>query len=304
MYLATFEADGRVRLGAVVGQRVVDLAAESRRAGSDPLPADMLAFVDDAAVNLERAHRLLTSLGPAAGYLLSEVRLLAPIPRPRQNVLCVGRNYLEHVAEGARTRGEDVRTPEHPAFFTKRATAVIGPGAPIRWDPAVTAGLDWEAELAVVIGRRGKNIPPQHAYDYVFGYTCANDVSARDVQHKRHGGQWFRGKSLDDSCPLGPWIVTREALPNPHGRRITCRVNGVVKQDANTADMIFDIPTLIAELSAGLTLEPGDILLTGTPSGVGYARSPQEFLRPGDVVEVEIEGLGVLRNPVAAVERD
>ncbi|MBI4506452.1 MAG: fumarylacetoacetate hydrolase family protein [Chloroflexi bacterium] len=303
MRLATFEVQGLARLGAVVGSRVVDLAAEARHAGGDPLPSDMLAFLDNAVANLERTRRLLACAGPSAGQPLDAVRLLAPIPRPRQNVLCVGRNYLEHIAEGARTRGEAVQTPEHPAFFTKRATAVIGPAAPIRWDAAVTAGLDWEAELAVVIGRPGRDIPSERAYEYVFGYACANDVSARDVQHKRHGGQWFRGKSLDDSCPLGPWIVTSDELPNPHGLRIACCVNGALKQDANTADMIFDIPTLIAELSAGLTLEPGDILLTGTPSGVGCARAPQEFLRPGDVVEVEIEGLGVLRNPVVTAER-
>jgi 2-keto-4-pentenoate hydratase/2-oxohepta-3-ene-1,7-dioic acid hydratase in catechol pathway len=217
-------------------------------------------------------------------------------------VVAVGRNYKEHVEEAARSRRQEIPLPEHPVFFTKRASAVIGPEAPIPWDAKLTEGLDWEAELAVVFGRRGTNIPPAQVFDYVFGYTCANDISARDLQSKRHGGQWFKGKSLDGSCPLGPWIVTADELLNPHDLEIVCRVNGQVKQRSNTRMMIFDIPAMAAELSAGLTLEPGDVFLTGTPSGVGFARTPPEFLRPGDVVEVEIQGIGVLRNRVVAVE--
>lgn len=304
MRLATYERRGAVRLGAVVGDRVVDLAALSERDDGRRLPADMLAFIDDGAANLARARQVLA--GPdlsRESHPLAEVRLLAPIPRPRQNVIAVGRNYTEHVAEGARARGQAVTLPEHPVYFTKRASAVIGPDADIPWDAELTEGLDWEAELAVVFGRRGKDIPPDRADEYVFGYTCGNDISARELQIKRHGGQWFKGKSLDGSCPLGPWIVTTDELPDPHGLKLACRVNGQVKQHASTSMMIFNIPTMVAELSAGLTLEPGDVLLTGTPSGVGFARNPPEFLRPGDLVEVEIEGIGVLRNRLVAAKR-
>jgi len=304
MRLATYELQGAVRLGAVVGDRIVDLAALSERDGGRQVPADMLAFIDDGAANLARARQLLA--GPDAAREsrpLAEVRLLAPIPRPRQNVMAIGRNYKDHVAEGARARGQAMVLPEHPVFFTKRASAVIGPEETIPWDAKLTEGLDWEAELAIVFGRRGKDIQPGQAYDYVFGYTCANDISARDLQIKRHGGQFFKGKSLDGSCPLGPWIVTPDEVPNPHDLQIASRVNGQVKQQANTSMMIFDIPTMVEELSAGLTLEPGDVFLTGTPSGVGFARTPPEFLRPGDVVEVEVQGIGVLRNRLVAAER-
>lgn len=297
MRLVTYAQDGGARLGALVGDRVVDIESLSRRAGGQPLPADMLAFIDGGAATLAQAQKLLASAGKTEGQPLSAVRLLAPIPRPRQNVICLGLNYSEHVAEGARARGQQTVLPENPIFFTKRATAVIGPEAPIRWDPNVTGGLDWEAELAVIIGRPGKDIPKDQVYDYVFGYTCANDISARDLQ-RRHGGQWFKGKSIDDGCPLGPWIVTHDELSNAQSLRISCRVNGEVKQDSHTSMMIFDIPTIVATFSAGLTLEPGDIFMTGTPSGVGVSRTPPEFLRPGDVVEVEVEGIGVLRNPV------
>ena len=304
MRLVTFVHAGTARVGAVVGDRVVDLAALAEKDGGSALPADMLAFIDGGEANLARARQLLEKADPAReGLALAEVRLLAPIPRPRQNVLAVGRNYKEHVAEGARAQGQAVSLPEHPVYFTKRASAVVGPEAPIPWDETLTEGLDWEAELAVVLGRQGKDIAPDRVYDYVFGYTCGNDISARDLQIRRHGSQWFKGKSLDASCPLGPWIVTRDELPNPHALNIVCRVNGQIKQQANTSEVIFEIPTLVAELSRGFTLEPGDILLTGTPSGVGFARTPPEYLRSGDVVEVEIEGIGTLRNPVVAAGR-
>jgi 2-keto-4-pentenoate hydratase/2-oxohepta-3-ene-1,7-dioic acid hydratase in catechol pathway len=160
--------------------------------------------------------------------------------------------------------------------------------------------MDWEAELALVIGRGGKTIPKEWALDHVFGYTCFNDVTGRDLQRRR-GGQWYMGKSLDTYGPMGPWIVTADELPDPGNLHIMCRVNGVTKQDSNTKFLIFDIPTCIADYSMAITLEPGDVISTGTPNGVGYARNPPEFLQPGDVVEVEVEGIGVLHNPIAAV---
>jgi len=297
MRLATFARHGVARLGAVVGERVVDLAALAAACGRH-LPDNMLAFIDDAEGNLALAGELLAAAGEREGYPLAEVRLLAPIPRPRQNVIAVGRNYREHAREILRAQGEAAAFPEHPLFFTKRATAVIGPEEPILWQPSVSDAFDREVELVVVFGRRGRNIPRERAYDYVFGYTCADDVAARDVQLRKHGGQWFKGASLDNSCPLGPWLVTRDELPNPHDLRLTCRVNGVLKQDASTSQMVFDIPALIEELSAGMTLEPGDVLLTGAPAGAGIGFDPPEFLRAGDVIEVAIEGIGTLRNPV------
>ncbi|MDP8922688.1 MAG: fumarylacetoacetate hydrolase family protein, partial [Chloroflexota bacterium] len=235
---------------------------------------------------------------PGAGLLpCSEVKLLAPIPRPRKNVFALGLNYSEHVAEGARARGVEVKLPEYPVFFTKAVTAVIGPEDPIPFDGRLSDKWDWEAELAVVIGKGGRDIPKARALEHVFGYTCLNDVSVRDVQRK-HGGQFFRGKSIDGTCPIGPWIVTRDEVPNVQNLRIGTKVNGVQKQDSNTSYMIFDVATTIESLSAGMTLEPGDIIATGTPDGVGFARTPPELLKPGDVVEVEVEGIGVLRNAV------
>jgi 2-keto-4-pentenoate hydratase/2-oxohepta-3-ene-1,7-dioic acid hydratase in catechol pathway len=231
---------------------------------------------------------------------LASLELLAPIPEPRRNLICIGMNYREHAAEGQRARGQPVKMPEVPVFFTKATTSANGPYSDIPYDPAVTAQLDWEVELAVIIGRRGKNIPRDHALDHVFGYTVVNDVSARDLQYS-HGGQFFKGKSLDGCCPMGPWIITRDEVPDPHALKLRCRVNGVVKQDWHTGDMIFDIPTLIEWLSRGMTLLPGDIIATGTPHGVGFARTPPEFLQPGDVVECEVEGIGALRNRVVAV---
>ncbi|HEX5939660.1 MAG TPA: fumarylacetoacetate hydrolase family protein [Dehalococcoidia bacterium] len=231
-------------------------------------------------------------------FKLSEVELLAPI-RPRKNVFCVGLNYLDHIAEGNRTFGREVKDQEAPVFFTKPPTAIVGPFEDVLLHTAVSTQLDWEVELGVVIGRAGRNISREDALDYVFGYTVVNDVTSRDVQ-SRHK-QWFRGKGLDGSCPIGPWIVTVDELPDPQKVNITCRVNGIEKQSANTAQMIFDVRTIIEELSQGLTLEPGDVIATGTPSGVGFARTPPEWLADGDVMESEIEGIGTIRNRVRAV---
>ena len=181
-------------------------------------------------------------------------------------------------------------------FFSKAPTAVTGPYDNVPFHAHVSTSLDWEAELGVVIGTGGKDIAEGDAMRHIWGYTVVNDVSWRDIQ-RRHGGQWHKGKSLDGSCPMGPWIVTADAL-DPTNLRIACRVNGVSKQDSNTKFLYFKLPRLIAELSAGMTLEPGDIISTGTPEGVGFARTPPEFMKPGDLMETEIEGIGVLRNPI------
>jgi 2-keto-4-pentenoate hydratase/2-oxohepta-3-ene-1,7-dioic acid hydratase in catechol pathway len=227
---------------------------------------------------------------------LSEVTLSAPVT-PRKNIVCVGRNYLGHAEEIARARGTELKLPAVPTFFTKAPTAVVGPASILRLSPELSQQYDWEAELAVIIGKRCRDVPKEQAHEAIFGYTCLNDVTARDLQNAHM--QWFKGKSLDATCPLGPWIVGTEEIPHPQALRVTMRVNGVVKQDASTSSMIFSIAEIIASLSRGMTLEPGDVIATGTPEGVGFARKPPEFLKDGDILEVEIAGIGVLRNTVA-----
>ena len=226
--------------------------------------------------------------------------MAAPIPVPARNVYAVGWNYVEHFEEGKSLRDPNQTLPEHPVFFTKGSHTVNGPYDPIPYDPAVSTLIDWEGELAVILGKRGKNIPEEKAMEHVFGFCVINDTTARDVQQKRHGGQWFKGKSLDGHGPLGPWIVTASGFAHDDLHLVT-RVNGVVKQDASTRQMHFKVPRIIAELSLGLTIEPGDIIATGTPPGIGHARKPPEYLKPGDVMETEIAGIGVLRNVITAV---
>lgn len=231
-------------------------------------------------------------------FKLSSVHVLAPIPRPRKNVFCVGWNYVEHFEEGAKMRvGPVQELPAHPTFFTKAVTAVNGPYDRIPLHPGVTEKVDWEVELGVIIGKRGANIKEADALKHVFGYTVINDVSAREVQRK-HGQQWMKGKSLDGHCPMGPWIVTADEMKDWANLDVITRVNGAVKQNSNTRHMHFKVPRIIAELSAGLTLEPGDIISTGTPAGVGHARTPPEFLKAGDLLETEVGGIGVLKNRI------
>lgn len=305
MRLITFEREGAARLGALVGDRAVDLAALAESSG-ERLPADMLGLIDLGPAGLQRVRALLDRAGSHlpqhTSYPLSAVKLLAPLPRPRKNVICLGLNYADHVEEGSRAMNLQRDLPKEPVYFSKPPTTIVGPEAPVVHDERVSQKMDWEAELAVIIGRTGKRIAKDQALAYVFGYSCFNDVSARDLQRAR-GGQWHLGKSLDTYGPLGPWIVTADELPDPQALEIICRVNGVEKQHANTKYMIFDVATCIADWSQGITLEPGDIIATGTPSGVGFARNPPEFMQPGDTVEIEIERIGVLRNPIVAAPR-
>ena len=296
MRLVTFApgAGAAPRVGLVRdGKQVIDL---SQAGGKPPFDAaDMISLIAAGEKALAWLRDMAAKSKEAAP--LDKVRLHAPIPRPRKNVFCVGWNYLEHFKEGEKTRAQKVELPEHPAFFSKAATSVTGPYDAIPFDAKISEKIDWEVELGVVIGPGGKNIAEADAMKHVFGYTVVNDVSARDLQ-RRHGGQWFKGKSLDGTCPMGPWIATADEVPDPQELRITCRVNGVTKQDSNTSHMYFKIPRLLAELSAGLTLEPGDIISTGTPAGVGHARTPPEFMKAGDVLESEVVGLGLLRNKI------
>lgn len=239
--------------------------------------------------------RVRARLAEGPRMALAAVELLAPIPDPVRNVFCLGWNYAEHSQEAAHLREKETRLPERPVFFTKATTTVNGPFADIFMDARVSEQNDWEVELGVVVGPGGRNIPRADAMAHVFGFTVINDVSARDVQIA-HGKQFFKGKSLDGYCPMGPCLVTRDEIPDPHALTLRCWVNGVLKQEGSTRDLIFDIPAILEWLSLGMTLLPGDIIATGTPSGVGFARTPPEYLRPGDVVECEVEGLGRLRN--------
>jgi len=261
----------------------------------------LLALIDAGPDAWRRITKPITgesTLKRVAQRSPDEIRWHAPIPRPSKNVFCLGRNYADHVREAAKARGQEFKLPTHPVFFTKAPTTVIGPYDDIVWDRSVTQQVDWEAELGVVIGVGGKNIPRDRAMAHVFGYTVINDVSARDLQSAH--GQFFKGKSLDTFCPIGPVVVTADEFGDAQHKTIKLRVNGVEKQNGNTADMIFPIDQTIEVLSHGCTLEPGDIIATGTPEGVGLGRTPQEWLQAGDVMETEVEGIGLLRNRVVA----
>lgn len=229
---------------------------------------------------------------------LAQATLDAPLPQPPRNIICLGLNYADHARESQRAKGKDLELPEHPVVFTKATTTVSGPGDDIVLDPRVTGQFDWEVELAVVIGRGGRHIPADRALAHVAGWTVVNDLSARDLQFQHK--QFFMGKSVDGSCPMGPELVTVDELPEAGDLTLRCSVNGTVKQEASTAAMIFPVPEIIARLSRVMTLIPGDVIATGTPSGVGFAREPPEFLEPGDVVRSEIEPLGALENRIVS----
>jgi 2-keto-4-pentenoate hydratase/2-oxohepta-3-ene-1,7-dioic acid hydratase in catechol pathway len=256
----------------------------------------MLALISSGIDGLSRVEGHLNR--DDYSILLQDVSLLAPIPDPPRNIMCLGKNYAEHAAETQRAWGGDPDLPQFPLIFNKATTTVNGPFSNIPYDPSVSTDIDYEAELAVIIGRKGKNISRREAMDFVFGYSVMNDITARDLQ-RRHK-QFFKGKSLDGHAPLGPWIVTADEISDPQNLHITCRVNGILKQDDNTSKMIFDIREIISQLSLGMTLLPGDIIATGTPSGVGFARTPPEFLKPGDFVECSIEGIGSIRNHIGS----
>lgn len=313
MRLVTFSRKNQQRIGLMGAQeQIIDLAEVNQRylkGGKPPFLASMQAFIEAGAKAVavaRKAEKYVAGKNAdeqkklvASGALVkpNQAKILAPIPSPRKNVVMLGINYREHVDEGARARDLEIKYPEWPVYFTKPATSVIGQFGKVV-NHKVTTKLDWEVELAVIIGKKGRDITKDKAYDYVFGYTVCLDMTARELQ--RQHNQWFKGKSLDTFCPMGPWIVHKSALRDPQQMRLICRVNGEVMQDGNTRDMIFDIPTIIESLSAGLTLEPGDMISTGTPSGVGFARVPPVFLKPGDKVEGEIEGIGTLEVDIVA----
>jgi 2-keto-4-pentenoate hydratase/2-oxohepta-3-ene-1,7-dioic acid hydratase in catechol pathway len=297
MKLVTFSPlpSGLPRPGLMLDdKRLIDIPAAL---GASEHTSTMLGLIQGGASMRRKLDELASRPGNAPAIDLANVKLHAPIPRPAKNVFAIGWNYLEHFEEGAKKLQDNRELPKYPVIFSKAPTAVTGPYDTVPFHKHVSTQLDWEVELGVIIGPGGKDITEADAMKHVFGYTVINDVSWRDIQ-RRHGGQWDKGKSLDGSCPMGPWIVTADSI-DPNNLRVTCRVNGVTKQDSNTKFLYFKLPRLIAELSAGQTLEAGDVISTGTPEGVGFARTPPEFMKVGDLLETEIEGIGILRNPIA-----
>jgi len=258
----------------------------------------MLELIDSGRESLHNLRKIISQANPDQWLPVSQVELISPIPRPRQNIMCLGWNYIEHVEETSGKELEAPKLPKYPIIFTKAASSMNGPYADIPVDLEVSDKMDWEVELAVIIGKTAEKVSRDSALDYVFGYSIINDVSARDIQ-KRHK-QFFVGKSFTGACPMGPWIVTSDEIADPQNLNLSSRVNGESKQDSNTKYQIFDVASVIETLSKGMTLEPGDIIATGTPSGVGYVRNPPEYLMPGDVVECEIEGIGKISNPIVA----
>ncbi|WP_037605993.1 fumarylacetoacetate hydrolase family protein [Streptacidiphilus rugosus] len=301
-YTLNAAPDVPARLGAQVEDRIIDLTALATADGAE-LPADLLTLIRAGQPALDEAGRLLAKrLAEGAslddGHALAAVTLRAPL-RPGK-IVGVGLNYVEHVAESHRTLDTGREVPDRPVLFSKPATAVTGPGQPILHDAGLTEQLDWECELAVVIGRRAVRVSEEEAWDHVFGYSIVNDISARD---QRRSGQWFFSKGQDSYAPFGPVVVTADEITDPHDLDLRLTVNGEVKQDSNTRHMLFRIPRLIADISSGVTLEPGDVIATGSPSGVGAGFVPPQFLRPGDLVEATIAGIGTLANPVVDARR-
>jgi 2-keto-4-pentenoate hydratase/2-oxohepta-3-ene-1,7-dioic acid hydratase in catechol pathway len=288
MKLLMFRHDGEPRLGALRPgheDEVVDLSQ---------VAPDLLALIDAGEGGLERARK--AAAGAGHGLALKDVTLLPPVDAPRGNIIAMGRNYQKHAEETA--EHGDVKPP---TIFTKAITSITGPYDDIAIDPSFSDEMDWEVELGVVIGKRGANIARRDAMDHVFGYFVLNDVSARDVQNG-WGGQYFKGKSLDRSCPTGPWVVTTDEVPDPRSLGLRLTVNGVVKQEGSTRDMIHPVDATIEWASKGMTLLPGALIATGTPDGVGFARKPPEFLHPGDVMETEVVGIGLLRNRIVTAK--
>jgi 2-keto-4-pentenoate hydratase/2-oxohepta-3-ene-1,7-dioic acid hydratase in catechol pathway len=286
-------------VGIWLDEGVLDLTLAAELAGETLDASSMIALIAGGDASLAAARRLAGKPAADALYPVSEIRLLAPIPRPAKNVFCVGRNYMEHVHEGDRMFDRQASLPTVPNFFSKAPTTVTGPDSEVRYPSKVTQAFDYEIELGVIIGKAGRDISKADALDHVWGYTIINDVTARDLQ--RSHVQWFKGKTLDTTCPMGPWIVDAAEIGDPKKMEMVFTLNGEERQRVTTDRMIFDIPAIIESLSAGLTLEPGDVIATGTPSGVGFGMEPKGLLKDGDVMECRIDKIGLLRNTVKEV---
>ena len=289
------------RLGFIHNNQVIDME-DFGEVSNFPLPSTMLELIDMGFELVEELNDMIAETEPAflkeIAYEMDEVIFLAPIPKPRKNIIGIGLNYTEHVAESARTLDTTGKLPQKPIIFSKPPTTVTATNTDIIKNTQLTSQLDWEVELAVVIGKKGKYVPKANAMDYVFGYTVINDISARDC---RREGQWIVSKGQDTFAPMGPILVTKDEIENPHNLILSLKVNGVEKQNSNTKFLLFKINDLIEDLSIVFTLEPGDIIATGTPAGVGAGRNPQEWLHNGDVVEATVEGIGTIVNRVKEI---
>jgi len=305
MKLVTYPAsiEAALRLGVIVDDHVVDVGAFGAARGL-PFPSRMLDFIDAGPRTVQQLKRALEDAGNDWGVgcalPLVSVTLHAPIPRPRKNIFGIGLNYLDHVTESAKALDTRPDLPQEPVVFSKPPTTVIGPGDAVHHDSSMTQQLDWEVELAVIIGSRARRVTRDAALSHVFGYSVIVDISARD---NRRAGQWIFSKGMDTYAPFGPCIITADEIPDPQSLDLWLTVNGVEKQRSNTSHMLFKVDELIADLSTGMTLDPGDIIATGTPEGVGAGRDPQEWLWPGDVIEAHVDGIGSLRNPVINATR-
>ena len=302
MKLLTYKTnDSEPRLGFIHNNQVIDME-DFGQISNFPLPNDMLDLIDMGFEIIAEITELVSetekNFFEEMAYEMNEVIILAPIEKPRKNIIGIGLNYTEHIAESARTLDTTGKLPQKPIIFSKPPTTVTATNTEIIKNTKLTKQLDWEVELAVVIGKKGKYVSKQDAMNYVFGYTVINDVSARDC---RREGQWIVSKGQDTFAPMGPILVTKDEIQNPHNLNLSLKVNGVEKQNSNTKFLLFNINDLIEDLSIIFTLEPGDIIATGTPSGVGAGRNPQEWLYDGDVVEATVEGIGTIVNAVKEI---
>ena len=302
MKLLTYKTnDTEPRLGFLHNNQVIDME-DFGEISNFPLPTSMLELIDMGFELVEELNDMIAEtdaeLFDEIAYEMDEVTFLAPIPKPRKNIIGIGLNYTEHVAESARTLDTTGKLPQKPIIFSKPPTTVTATNTEIIKNTKLTEQLDWEVELAVVIGKKGKYVPKADAMDYVFGYTVINDISARDC---RREGQWIVSKGQDTFAPMGPILVTKDEIENPHNLNLSLKVNGIEKQNSNTKFLLFNINDLIEDLSIVFTLEPGDIIATGTPAGVGAGRNPQEWLYDGDVVEATVEGIGTIVNTVREI---
>jgi 2-keto-4-pentenoate hydratase/2-oxohepta-3-ene-1,7-dioic acid hydratase in catechol pathway len=296
----TYKAGDALKVGALDESKgVCDLVKAAKSLLGKDLPDTLRGIIEggDSALSLAR-EALKAAQGKPDGLFtpLAGLKIATPLPGARKNVFCVGRNYKAHIEEMAASMGRSADYPKNPEFFSKPPTTIVGHEDGVERHADYTEKLDYEVELAVVIGKKGRNIKEANFEDYVFGYTVVNDITARDAQ--RAHGQFFKGKSFDTFCPIGPYIVTKDEFGAPSGHRLTLKVNGKTRQDSNTSDLYFGVPKIIESLSGALTLEPGDVIATGTPSGVAAGMKEPAWLQKGDVVEAEVEGVGVLRNTI------
>ncbi len=302
MKLLTYKTqDTEPRLGFIHNNQVIDME-DFGEISNFPLPNDMLDLIDMGFEIIAEISELISetpeNFFEEIAYEMNEVTILAPIEKPRKNIIGIGLNYTEHVAESARGLDTTGKLPTKPIIFSKPPTTVTATNTEIIKNRKLTSQLDWECELAVVIAKKGKYVAKENAMDYVFGYTVINDISARDC---RREGQWIVSKGQDTFAPMGPFLVTKDEIENPHNLNLSLKVNGVEKQNSNTKFMLFNINDLIEDLSIVFTLEPGDIIATGTPAGVGAGRNPQEWMHNGDVVEATVEGIGTITNTVKEI---